>query len=112
MRYIFTFILFTFSLAWQAAAQTVNFTGSNLPIVIINTDGNVPILDNPRVMANMKIIYRGPGVRNNVLDQSIAGYLNYNGRIDIELRGSSSQSTDKKQYGLTTWMADNITKNN
>ena len=110
MRYIFTFVLFTISLAWQASAQILN--NSNLPIVIINTDGNVPILDNPRVLANMKIIYRGQGIRNYVSDQNIAGYLNYNGRIDIEIRGSSSQVTDKKQYGFTTRMADNITNNN
>jgi len=114
MRYIFTFVLFTISLAWQASAQTVHLVDSNLPIVIINTDGDSTILDSPRVWATMKIIYRGPGIRNKVSDQNNPVYLNYNGRIDIEIRGSSSQwpGNDKRQYGLTTWMADDITKNN
>jgi len=112
MRYIFTITFLLISCAWQAAAQILN---SNLPIVIINTDGNAPIVDDPRVLATMKIIYRGPGIRNYDTDQNTPAYLDYNGRIDIELRGSSSQwppNSDKKQYGFTTRMADNITNNN
>jgi hypothetical protein len=108
-RYIFTYALFAVFIVGQATAQ---LTTSNLPIVIITTDGNAPIIDDPRVLANMKIIYRGPGLRNSVSDQNTPAYLNYNGRIDIELRGSSSQATDKKQYGFTTRMADNVTNNN
>ena len=61
-----------------------SLTSSNLPIVIINTDGGAAILDNPRVLATMKIIYRGPGERNYVTDQNNTAYQNYNGRIDIE----------------------------
>jgi len=87
-------------------------TDSNLPVVIINTDGGVAIKDDPRVLASMKIIYRGPGERNYVTDQDNPQYLNYDGRIDIEIRGSSSQVTPKKQYGFSTKMADNITNNN
>jgi hypothetical protein len=88
------------------------FTDSNLPVVIINTDGNAEIPDSPRVLGNMKIIYRGEGLRNYLTDQNTPGYLNYNGRINIELRGSSSQYLDKKQYGFSTLMNDNITNNN
>jgi CotH protein. len=110
MRYIITFALLVALLSWEAVAQIP--ASSNLPIVIINTDGNAPIVDNPRVLATMKIIYRGPGARNYFTDQNTPAYLNYNGRIDIEIRGSSSQVTDKKQYGFTTRMADNITNNN
>ncbi|MCJ7446066.1 MAG: CotH kinase family protein [Bacteroidales bacterium] len=87
-------------------------TDSNLPIVIINTDGGVSIPDDPRVLATMKIIYRGEGERNYMTDQNNTAYLNYNGRIDIEIRGSSSQITEKKQYGFSTKNADNITNNN
>ncbi|MFH0841454.1 MAG: CotH kinase family protein [Bacteroidota bacterium] len=94
----------------MAKAQT--FTDSNLPIVIINTDGNVSIPDDPRVKANMKIIYRGEGQRNYLTDQNTTAYLNYNGSIDIEIRGSSSQYSNKKQYGFTTRQADGITVNN
>jgi hypothetical protein len=88
------------------------FTDSNLPIVIINTDGGVNIPDSPRVLASMKIIYRGEGLRNYLTDQNTPGFLNYNGRINIEIRGSSSQTLPKKQYGLTTLKDDNISNNN
>ena len=93
-------------------ASAQSFTDSNLPIIIINTDNNVPIPDNPRVLANMKIIYRGEGQRNYVSDQNTPSYLNYSGRIDIEIRGSSSQYSQKKQYGFSTKLADGVTNNN
>jgi hypothetical protein len=89
-------------------------SGSNLPIVLITTDAGAPIVDNPRVLATMKIIYKGPGIRNYPADQSLPANLNYNGRINIEIRGSSSQwpNNDKRQYGFSTLMADNINDNN
>jgi len=89
-----------------------NLTDSNLPIVIISVDGSLAIKDEPKVKATMKIIDRGPGQRNYVSDQDNPLYLNYNGRIAIELRGSSSQESPKKNYGFTTRMADDITNNN
>lgn len=99
--------------SWFETIQIpANFISSNLPVIIINTDGGVAIPDNPRVLANMKIIYRGPGERNFLTDQFNTALLNYDGRINIEVRGSSSQSTPKKQYGFSTKMADGITKNN
>src|SRR4030042_871957 len=94
----------------QAAAQTL--ISSNLPIVIINTDNNVPVPDNPRVLATMKIISRSEGQRNYMTDQNNSAYLNYNGRIDIEIRGSSSQYSNKKQYGFSTKQADGVINNN
>lgn len=87
-------------------------TDSNLPIAIINTDGSLAIPDEPKIRATMKIIDRGPGQRNYVSDQNNPLYLNYNGRIGIELRGSSSQESPKKNYGFTTRMADDVTNNN
>jgi hypothetical protein len=95
---------------WMLQAQT--FTDSNLPIVIINTDGGASIPDEPGVLATMKIIYRGPDERNYVSDQTNPAYLDYNGRIDIEIRGQSSQVSPKKCYGFTTLLSDNNTKNN
>ena len=94
------------------SAYPQSFTDSNMPIVLINTDGGVEIPDAPRVFANMKIIYRGPGLQNYLTDQNTTAYINYNVRIDIETRGSSSQTLPKKQYGLTTYKADNVTKLN
>ena len=80
--------------------------------MIINTDNAQEIPDDPRILADMKIIYKGEGVQNFLTDQNTPAFLNYNGRIDIEVRGSSSQALPKKQYGLTTKMADNVTNNN
>ncbi|REG94089.1 CotH kinase family protein [Flavobacterium aquicola] len=94
------------------------FTDSNLPIVVINTDldpnTNLPleILDDPKILAAMKIINRPDGSRNFLTDVNTAEYLNYDGRIGIELRGSTSQLLPKKPYGLTTLKADNKSNNN
>ena len=89
-----------------------SFTDSNLPIVIIDTDGGVPIPDEPKVLANMKIIWHQDGSRNYVSDANNPAFLNYDGRIGIEIRGSSSQMLSKKPYGLETLMDDDITNNN
>jgi hypothetical protein len=110
MRQLILISCLLINFGWSVNAQS--FTDSNLPIVIINTDGGTPIIDNPRVRASMKIIRRGPGERNYVTDQDNPLYLNYDGRIDIEIRGSSSQSSNKKNYGFTTRKADNVTNNN
>ncbi len=90
--YVIEGLILLFSL--QGFAQ-VSFTSSNLPIVVINTSGQT-ILDDPKIEATMGIIYNGVGVRNNVTDAA----NNYNGKIGIEIRGSSSQMFPKKQYGL------------
>ena len=90
-------------------AQT--FTDSNLPIVIIETDGGVAIPDEPKVLANMKIIWHQDGSRNYLSDANNPEFLNYDGRIGIEIRGSSSQMLQKKPYGLETLLADNVTNN-
>ena len=87
-------------------------TDSNLPIVIIDTDGGVAIPDEPKVLANMKIIWHQDGSRNYMTDANNPEFLNYDGRIGIEIRGSSSQNFQKKPYGLETLQADNVTNNN
>ena len=74
------------------------FTDSNLPIVVVNTVGGVPIVDDPRVVAQMGIIYNGPGVRNYLADP----FTHFGGRIEIEIRGSTSQQYPKKGYGFET----------
>jgi len=88
------------SLIWlistPAAQAQVNFTSSNLPIIVINTHG-VVIPDEPKITADMGIIFNGAGVRNNITDP----FNNFNGTIGIELRGSTSQDLfPKKQYGI------------
>ena len=109
---------FAMLLLSSTAIQSQTFTDSNLPIVVITTDldpkTNLPleILDDPKILASMKIIKRPDGSRNFLTDVTTAGYLNYDGRIGIEIRGSTSQSLPKKPYGLTTLKADNKSNNN
>ena len=110
MRQTFIIGLLFFGLCSQVVAQS--FTDSNLPIVIINTDNGWNIEDEPRILASMKIIYRGPGERNYFSDRENPDYLNYDGRIDIEIRGSSSQYFSKKQYGFSTRLSDDVSRNN
>lgn len=109
---VFAIILISYS---PVFSQT--FTDSNLPIVIITTDlgiNNQPleILDDPKILSSMKIIKHPDGSRNYLSDANTTAFLNYNGRIGIEIRGSSSQLLPKKGYGLTTLKADNISNNN
>lgn len=90
--------IWLFSLfALRPTAAIGAFTSSNLPIIIIDTGGKT-IPDLVRIRATMKIIYNGPGQRNNLSDSP----NNYNGLIDIELRGSSSIAYPKKGYRLET----------
>lgn len=104
------FIILILLVNGLAFGQT--FTDSNLPIVIINTDNGVTIPDEPKVLADMKIIWHQDGSRNYLTDIGNPEFLNYDGRIGIETRGSSSQMLSKKPYGLTTLQADNVTNNN
>ena len=108
-KYIIAFLLVFIALAVKA--QT--FTDSNLPIVVIETDGGASIPDEPKVLATMKIIWHQDGSRNYMSDIDNPEFLNYDGRIGIERRGYSSQMvSDKKPYGLETLQDDNVTNNN
>jgi hypothetical protein len=60
----------------------------------------------------MKLIFRPDGTRNYLTDINNDSFLNYDGRIGIELRGSSSQVLDKKPYGFTTLSEDEVSNNN
>ncbi len=103
-------IIFVF-LSMAVTAQT--FTDSNLPIVVIETDGGASIPEEPKILATMKIIWHQDGSRNYLTDIDNPEYLNYDGRIGIERRGYSSQMvSDKKPYGLTTLQDDNASNNN
>ncbi len=72
------------------------FTESNLPIVVIDTYGQ-EILNDPRIDAHMGIIDNENDI-NNINDP----FNGYDGHINIEIRGSSSQTFPKKQYALET----------
>ena len=105
---IIAFLLVLFSL--PVSAQT--FTDSNLPIVVIETDNGASIPDEPKVLGTMKIIWHQDGSRNYMTDIDNPEFLNYDGRIGIERRGSSSQQFNKKPYGFETRKDDNVTNNN
>ncbi len=118
--YLFRFqnyILFSF-LFFFVNIHSQTFTDSNLPIIIITTDINpgtslpYEIVDDPDVLGTMKIIKHSDGSRNYLTDQNTAALLNYNGRLAIQIRGSSSQDLPKKGYKVTTLLADNVTNNN
>lgn len=78
-------------------AHPFGFSSSNLPIVVVNTFGQ-PIPDEPKLAAQMGIIYNGPGLRNYLTDP----FNNYNNKIGIEMRGSSSMGFPQKSYGFET----------
>ncbi|MBP5691845.1 MAG: CotH kinase family protein [Bacteroidaceae bacterium] len=75
----------------------VEFTSSNLPVVIIETDGK-PVTNDSKLDASMKIIDNGNGRRNKLTDRPNA----YNGKIGIKLRGNSSLYFEQKRFTIET----------
>lgn len=99
--------LLLFLSAYGLHAQ-VNFVSSNLPIMVIDTDGNVGIPDDPKIGANMRLINRNNGEKNLLTDPG----HDYEGRIGIEIRGSTSASIfPKVGYGFETRNADGSNNN-
>ena len=98
LKSVMLFLLLVFC-SISIFAQT--FSSSNLPIITINTGGQT-IPDDPKIIADMGIIWNGEGKRNSLTDTK----NNYNGKIAIELRGSSSQMFPKKGYGFETRGSD------
>lgn len=93
---IFTLLLVVFT-PFQSNAQ---FTTSNLPIVIIDTESAVEITKD-RIVADMKIVDNADSVN------SVDGPFNdYDGLISIKGRGSSSwENYEKKGYTLETQLS-------
>lgn len=79
----------------QVVSYSQTLVSSNLPVVIINTEGRT-IVDSPKTTVQMKIIYSGADKRTNVTDAPNV----YDGLAGIEFRGSSSQMFPKKPYGF------------
>jgi len=78
------------------------FTGSHLPLVIIQT--SAPIQSDVKVMVDLGIIDNGPGNINHLTDP----WNNYNGKAGIEYRGSSSMMFPKRNYGFETWTPEGL----
>jgi hypothetical protein len=72
-----------------------NFTDSNLPIIVIRTNGQ-KIPEDAKIMARMGIVDNDAGRRNRLSDP----FNHYDGWIGIEYRGSSSSTYDKKPYDI------------
>jgi subtilisin-like proprotein convertase family protein len=90
--------LMNWSITFGSNAPLPNvFTVSNLPIVVINTFSQ-NIVNDPKINANMKIIYNGPGNMNHLTDAPNA----YNNNIGIEIRGNFSASLPQKPYAIET----------
>ncbi len=96
-------VFFIFLISPKTFAEISLNTSSNLPLVVITTNGQT-ITDSPKITANMGIIWNGPGKRNTLNDPM----NDYNGKIGIEIRGSSSQMFPKKSYGFETRSGDGL----
>lgn len=79
----------------QAVAQSLS--SSNLPIILIQTNG-LTIPNEPKITASMKIIANANGIINQVTDPANA----YDGKIGIEIRGASSQFMPQTPYAIET----------
>lgn len=79
---------------------------SNLPIVIINTNGQM-IPNEPKIAATMKIVGKSvvAGSPDSVYNYSVNSNSNvyqFSGNIGIEIRGNTSTYWPKKSYGFET----------
>jgi hypothetical protein len=81
-------------------------TSSNLPIMVIDTEGR-DIVDEPKTMARMGLIYNGPGQRNQLSDP----WNEYDGWIGIEYRGNMSMNFPKKPFTFETRNEDGSDSN-
>jgi CotH kinase protein/Secretion system C-terminal sorting domain len=98
MKSIFTFSSVFILIASLAKGQS--FTSSNLPIIKVQTNGK-SIVNEPKILADMEMIYNGVGKTNNVTDKPNV----YLGKMGIEFRGSTSQQLfPKKPYGFELWV--------
>ncbi len=98
------YILFSFAF-YLVQAQS-NFVSSNLPIIKINTNGKT-IGEDIKIVADMSVIDGKNGV-NKPTDVAT-----YQGKIGIELRGSTSLFlSDRKPYSVETRQDDGISNKN
>jgi hypothetical protein len=91
--FICLLFLFTFCQQTQLFGQV---DSTNLPLFIIDTKG-VYIVDEPKIMAELKIIYHQSKYNHPKDTANI-----YHGNIGIEIRGRYSASLPQKPYGLET----------
>jgi len=88
-----------------AQDNKVTFTTSNLPVIVIETHDQ-DIVDDPKIEVDLGIVDNGVGMQNAATD----AFNVYDGKMGIEIRGSSSQMFPKKQYGVE--LHDDLGKDN
>jgi len=85
------------SISIKALEPQAGMDSTNLPLVIINTNGGI-IADEPKITVDLKIIFNKPGFYNHPAD---SGNI-YTGKAGIEYRGAYSQLLPQKPYGFET----------
>lgn len=107
MKLNYSLILFlsVLSFSFQVKGQSITDFSTELPLIIINTNGKT-IVDEPKIMADMKIISNASGLNkyNDTANE-------YNGKIGIEFRGSSSQHYPQKPFAIETRNSDGSNNN-
>ncbi|MBK9016859.1 MAG: CotH kinase family protein [Saprospiraceae bacterium] len=103
-RFLLAFLVFA-SIEFSLDAQ--NFTNSKLPIFVVNTSGGAQIVDEPKTIAHLGVIWNGDGAINYLTDP----FTDYDGQIGIEIRGSSSQWFPKNNFAMETQNADSTSNN-
>lgn len=102
---LITFLCFLVSTT-QYGQET--FTSSQLPILVITTDDEADIPNEPKITAHLGIAWKGGGQTNFIDDP----FDHYDGVIGIEKRGSSSQALfPKVGYGFETRNIDGSNNN-
>lgn len=98
IKYLTIFILvIVFGFTHQHVhGQGISSFSTDLPLIIINTEGNT-IVDDPKIQAKMKIV-NNIGSVNKFTDLP----NDFNGNVGIELRGSSSIGYPQKPYLFET----------
>lgn len=97
MKYRHWVILYIFSILFFEGKTQDTLVFSNLPIICLQTCGQT-ITPDSMVIADMGIIYNGPGEMNNISDP----FNNYDGRIAIKRRGSTSLTFPKWSFSFET----------
>ena len=101
-RFLLTSLLLS---AFAFAANAQQLSSSNLPILVIETTEDIP--NEGKITADLGVVWNADGQRNYLNE----GFNHYDGKIGIELRGSSSLWFDKKNYSFETRNTDGSNNN-
>ena len=97
LKYHFWVVLSVFFVLFLEGKSQDILVETNLPLIMLETDGQI-IPDDSAIIANMGIIYNGPGELNRISDP----FNNYDGRIKIKKRGNTSLTFPKNSYSFET----------